>query len=217
MKPATLFSLPLDLLRWLLAATPTRLGVFLRRAAYRPFLASGRLFDVAEGVHIEGLGNLSLGEGASVSTGCAIYCPNAPVRLGRRCYLNRNVRLGSIGDAPLTLGDNVMVGPNVVMDTSRHNSARTDLPMQDQGLSFAAISVGDDVWIGANAVVTCGVSIGRGAIVGAGAVVTRDVPDFAVVGGVPATIIRMRGSAPDGPAGTAAQLTGGDAPVRTQP
>ena len=62
------------------------------------------------------------------------------------------------------------------------------------GIVLRAIAVGDDVWIGANAVVTCGVTIGRGAIVGAGAVVTRDVAEYAVVGGVPARLIRMRGA-----------------------
>ncbi len=190
----TLLNLPVDLLCWLLQAAPTRLGVFLRRAAYRPLLASGSSFDILEGVEISRLGNLSLGDGVAVERGCTLLCAGAPLRLGPGCYLNKNVRLGSGGDAPLTLGANVMVGPNVVMDTSRHNSARIDRPMKSQGLSYAAITVGDDVWIGANAVVTCGVTIGRGAIVGAGAVVTRDVPEFAVVGGVPARLIRMRGA-----------------------
>lgn len=192
MKLKTLLALPLELARWLLAATPTRLGVFLRRVAYRPFLASGRLFDIAEGVHIDGFGNLALRDGATLEQGCSLYCPKAPLTLGRSCYLNRNVRLGSVGDAPLTLGDNVMVGPNVVMDTSRHNTGRLDIPMQDQGLSFAPIVVEDDVWIGANAVIVCGVRIGCGSIVGAGAVVTKDVPPHAIVGGVPARILGSR-------------------------
>ncbi|MDP3428325.1 MAG: acyltransferase [Humidesulfovibrio sp.] len=202
MKPRTLLALPVALARCLLAAVPTRLGVFLRRVAYRPFLASGRLFDIAERVHIEGLGNLTLGHAATVSSGCTIICPNARLSLGQRCYLNENVRLGSVGTAALTLGNDVMVGPNVVMDTSRHNDARLDIPMKDQGLSCAPISVGDDVWIGANAVITCGVVIGRGCIIGAGAVVTRDVPDRAVVGGVPARVIRIRGELPATPKDT---------------
>jgi len=199
MKPTALLALPAALVSWLLAAVPTRLGVFLRRVIYRQFMTSGHLFDIAEGVTIEGLENLSLEHGATISSGCTLLCPNARLSLGLRCYLNKNVRLGSHGNAPLSLGNNVMVGPNVVMDTSRHNSERLDIPMQDQGLSYAPIQVGDDVWIGANAVITCGVAIGRGCIIGAGAVVTRDVPDFAVVGGVPARIIRMRDELPATP------------------
>jgi acetyltransferase-like isoleucine patch superfamily enzyme len=112
--------------------------------------------------------------------------------LGANCYLNRNVRLGSSGDAGFTMGDNVMVGPNVVMDTSRHNDARIDIPMKLQGMSYAPIVIEDDVWIGANVVVTCGVTVGRGSIVGAGAVVTRDVPPYSVVAGVPARVVRQR-------------------------
>lgn len=81
--------------------------------------------------------------------------------MGERCYLNKNVRLGSSGDAPLTLGNDVMIGPNVVMDTSRHNMERTDVPMKAQGLSHAPITVGDDVWIGANVVVVCGTTLGQ--------------------------------------------------------
>jgi acetyltransferase-like isoleucine patch superfamily enzyme len=69
------------------------------------------------------------------------------------------------------------------------------------GLSFAneqlfeehsPVMIGHDVWVGANAVIRCGVTIGNGCIIGAGAVVTKDVPDFSIIGGVPAKLIRKR-------------------------
>ncbi|MDD3312785.1 acyltransferase [Pseudodesulfovibrio sp.] len=188
----SLLRMPGELLGAALRGVPGRLGVFLRRVAYRRFMAGGRLFDIAAGVEIQGLANLSLGYDVCIESRCTLLCPNAPLTMGEHCYLNRNVRLGSSGDAPLTLGDNVMIGPNVVMDTSRHNMDRTDVPMKEQGLSYAPITVGDDVWIGANAVVVCGVTLGRGCVVGAGSVVTHDVEPHAVVGGVPARVIRRR-------------------------
>jgi len=65
--------------------------------------------------------------------------------------------------------------------------------MMDQGMySRGPVVIGDDVWIGAGATILDGVRVGRGAIVGAGAVVTRDVPDFAVVTGVPAKVVSQR-------------------------
>jgi galactoside O-acetyltransferase len=183
---------PLDLLRSFVAAVPSRLGVFLRRVAYRSFMAGGGRFDLEAGVRIDGLSNLSIGEGTCIESDCTLLCPGAPMTLGTGCYLNRNVRLGSNGSASFTMGDNVMIGPNVVMDTSRHNDARIDIPMKAQGLSYAPIIIGDDVWIGANVVITCGITVGRGSIVGAGAVVTRDVPPYSMVAGVPARVIRQR-------------------------
>ena len=175
-----------------LMSVPTRLGVFARRTIYRNLLANGELFDIAEGVDIQGFKNLSLGIGVTIEARCTLLCPHAPILIGDGCYINKNVRLGSNGNSPLTLGCNVMIGPNVVMDTSRHNDQDTEVPMQYQGMSYAPITIGDDVWIGANVVVTSGVSVGRGSIIGAGAVVTRDVPAYSVVGGVPARIIRYR-------------------------
>lgn len=198
MMLGTIFSTPLELGTALVRALPGRLGVFVRRNLYRRFMAGGRLFDVYADVEITALKNLSLGDGCCIEARCTLLCANAPLTLGRNCYLNKNVRLGSGGNAPFTMGDNVMVGPNVVMDTSRHNTDRTDIPMKRQGLSYAPIVIEDDVWIGANVVVTSGVTIGRGSIVGAGAVVTRDVPPYAIVGGVPAKVIGQRGAVEGG-------------------
>jgi galactoside O-acetyltransferase len=68
--------------------------------------------------------------------------------------------------------------------------------VRDRLMVHAPVEVDDDVWLGAGAVVLPGVHIGRGAVVGAGAVVTRDVPPFSIVAGVPARVVRMLGNAP---------------------
>jgi len=66
------------------------------------------------------------------------------------------------------------------------------IPIREQGILTKPVTIGDDVWIGTNAVITPGVHIGHGAVVGANAVVTKDVEPYAIVGGVPAQVIGFR-------------------------
>ena len=76
--------------------------------------------------------------------------------------------------------------------TSTHIIDRIDIPMGEQGSVVKEVSIGNDVWIGMRSIIMPGVTIGNGVVIGAGAVVTKDVPDYAVVGGVPARIIKFR-------------------------
>ena len=94
---------------------------------------------------------------------------------------------------PLTIGNDVMMGPDVVIMTNSHNFDRIDIPMNVQGSAIPKkVIIGNDVWIGTRVIILPGVTIGNGAIIGAGAVVTKDIPDMAIVGGCPAKIIRYR-------------------------
>lgn len=94
---------------------------------------------------------------------------------------------------PVTIGKNVMMGPEVIIYTSGHKHDRTDIPMIEQGSDEAKrVIVGDDVWIGRRAMIMPGVTIGNGCIIGAGAVVTKDIPDYSIAGGVPAKVLKNR-------------------------
>jgi len=104
--------------------------------------------------------------------------------IGAYCYV------GAAGG--IRIGNNVMMGPRVSLLAEQHVIERVDIPMREQGTTRKGIVIEDDVWLGANCCVLDGVTVGRGAVVAAGAVVTKDVPPFAIVGGVPARIIRMR-------------------------
>ena len=117
-----------------------------------------------------------------------------------RCGTNINIEKGAdFGSGkckvrgPLEIGDNVMMGPDVVIMTNSHNFERIDIPMNLQGSAPPKkVTIGNDVWIGTRVIILPGVTIGKGVIIGAGAVVTKDVPDMAIVGGCPAKIIRFR-------------------------
>lgn len=104
--------------------------------------------------------------------------------IGAFCYI------GCSGQ--IKIGDNVLMGPRVTMSAENHNYADNSQPIKEQGVTRLPISIEDDCWLGSNSVILAGVTIGKGSIVAAGAVVTKDVPPYSIVAGVPATIIRNR-------------------------
>ena len=104
--------------------------------------------------------------------------------------MNEWVYLSGFGG--LAIGNHVRIGHRVSIITSDHVYSDISTPIFRQGLIAASVVIEDDVWIGCNATILKGVRIGRGAIIAAGAVVTKDVPPFAIVGGVPASTISSR-------------------------
>ena len=115
------------------------------------------------------------------------YCDyGSNITIGNNFYTNHN---GTILDgAKVTFGDNVFIAPNVVFSTAGH---AIDAGQRAKGLEIALpITVGDNVWIGANVSVLPGVSIGSNTIIGAGSVVNKDIPDGVIAAGVPCRVIR---------------------------
>ena len=104
--------------------------------------------------------------------------------IGERVFINMGCKFQDQGG--IFIGDGSLIGHNVVLATLNHSED----PTKRAGMHSAPIHIGKNVWIGSNATVLQGVSIGDGAIVAAGAVVTKDVPPMTVVGGVPAKFIK---------------------------
>ena len=105
--------------------------------------------------------------------------------IGEGLFINSGCRFQDQGG--VTIGDGALLGHNVVLATLNHGKA----PSRRHDLFPAPIHIGKNAWIGSNATITAGVTIGENAIVAAGAVVTHHVPDNAIVGGVPAKIIKF--------------------------
>ena len=111
------------------------------------------------------------------------------VTLGDRSGIGINASIGE----QTHIGSDVMMGPDCVIYTRNHRFDRLDIPMREQGYGpVEPVVIGDDCWIGGRVTILPGVHIGNGAVIAAGAVVTKDVPPYAVVGGVPAKIIYNR-------------------------
>lgn len=128
------------------------------------------------------------------------------VSIGRRTYgLNRNMVAGLSPDAPLKVGNFCSIGPDVLFFSRADHPLdlpstypfrtlmwqQTPEPNRD-AVTKGGITLGNDVWVGARAMIMSGVTIGDGAVVAAGAVVTKDVQPYAIVGGNPARLIRKR-------------------------
>ena len=106
------------------------------------------------------------------------------IHIGKCFFANFNLTI--LDEAEVRIGDNVFIGPNVSIYTACHP---LDAVERDMGVEWAEpVVVGNSVWIGGNAVILPGVTIGNNVVVGAGSVVTRDIPDNVVVAGNPAVI-----------------------------
>ncbi len=110
--------------------------------------------------------------------------------IGDGAYIGRFVQVNAWRQ--VTIGRQVLIGDRVFISDADHNFATLDVPVKLQGDRFVgSVNLLDGCWIGVGAAILPGVTIGRNAVVAANAVVTRNVPDFTVVGGVPARTIKL--------------------------
>lgn len=106
---------------------------------------------------------------------------------------NSGIGINSKLYGEVEIGNNVMMGPECVIYTRNHEYSRTDIPMNMQGFSESKkVVIGNDVWLCGQVIILPGVTVGDHSIVGAGSVVTKDVPEWSVVGGNPAVVLKRR-------------------------
>jgi len=127
---------------------------------------------------------MKIGVKSTLHIGCRFFDPAVitigdGTIIGDRCFLD--------GRARLTIGNHVDIASEVMIYNSEH-----DFNSEDFHAVSAPVTIGDYVFIGPRAIILPGVTVGKGAIIAAGAVVTKDIPDFAMVGGIPAKVIGER-------------------------
>ncbi len=155
---------------WLFRSLPGVFGLTVRGVFYRVLFKKMESFPlIYSGVYFSHSYGISVGKNFSINTGAHLD-----------------------GRGGMSIGRNVMVGPYVVIVSSEHQHQQIDVPMAELDHRYDPVNIRDDVWVGAHAVINCGVEIGRGAVIGAGAVVVTDIPEYTIVGGVPAKVIGHR-------------------------
>lgn len=146
---------------------------------------------------------ITLGDRVWVQDSVIINANRGQVTLGARSWLGPFCLV--YGNGGVSIGADVLVAAHTSINTVSHESARCDIPINDQPVLTAPVVIEDDVWIGLNAVILQGVTIGRGALIGAGAVVTKSVPAWSIAVGVPAKVVGRRNGAPNDEPGAEAR------------
>lgn len=130
-------------------------------------------FELGDGSMVEdfstvnnGVGDVSIGDKTIIGIGCTLI-------------------------GPVTIGDNVMLAQNIVISALNHGYQDVSIPPSMQKVICKPIVISDRVWIGANCVITAGVTLGKHSIIGAGSVITKDIPEYSVAVGNPAKVVKQ--------------------------
>lgn len=159
----------------------------------------GNGVTLGESVVIDGLSKNGIHIGHNVNIGpyTIIEATGVISNLGVGCSIGNNSGLGAfsfLGAAGgVCIGNDVIMGQRVSFHSENHNFDRLDLPIREQGINRQGIVIEDNCWIGANVVFLDGSHVGSGSVVAAGAVVRGVFPSNAIIAGVPAKLVRLRG------------------------
>jgi acetyltransferase-like isoleucine patch superfamily enzyme len=127
-----------------------------------------------------------LGNYSTIEDFCTINNGVGDVIIGNETRIG----MGNVIIGPVTIGNNVIFAQNIVLSGLNHQYEDINVPIEKQNVTTAKITVEDDCWIGANAVLTAGITVGKHSVVAAGAVVTKDIPPFSIAVGNPARVIK---------------------------
>ncbi|HEV3002485.1 MAG TPA: acyltransferase [Solirubrobacteraceae bacterium] len=158
---------------------------FARRGAFCRWPVSGNVLEAFED------GRLEVGEGTLFEPGVWVtIADTGRVRIGEGTFLNRNVMVAA--HELVEIGDHCMFANGCFVTDANHRFDDPDQPVTWQGFtSKGPTRIGDNVWCGANVVVTSGVTVGERCVIGANSVVTTDLPAFSIAAGAPAKVLRQ--------------------------
>ncbi|MDQ3705912.1 MAG: acyltransferase [Chloroflexota bacterium] len=162
-------------------------------------LRTGRGVVLDDNVFVDALGQwgVRLDDGVTVARGCVIRSSSVLWTSSKGFVMGKNSSLGEysfVGAAGgVRIGSNVLGGQRLSFHSENHNYEDATRPIREQGVRREGIVVEDDCWLGSGAIFLDGVRVGRGSVVAAGSVVTRSVPAYSIVAGVPAKVIGERG------------------------
>jgi acetyltransferase-like isoleucine patch superfamily enzyme len=190
---------PLALLRFLRAKrmlTPNYLRLYarlaLRKLRHGKRLAVDGIAFIGPGcaIQIGERGRIELGRWSWIGHGCKLRAHEGLISIGAKTVIGQECTISAFQH--VSIGRECVIADRAMFIDFDHGMVEVERPIRLQGIYKRDVRIGNNVWIGYGACVLRGVTIGDNAVVGTNAVVTKDVPDNAIVGGVPARLIRMR-------------------------
>lgn len=166
------------------------------RHAYR--LTAGKNLILEDGVSINALSEqgITLGDHVSIARNCILFCTGIIAQKGTGITIGDRTGISArayfAGQGGITIGNDVIMGPNVQIFSENHAFADPGLTIKEQGVIKDPVVIGNNCWIGGGATILAGVHIGDGCVVAAGSVVTKSVAANSIVAGVPAKVIKSR-------------------------
>jgi len=161
-------------------------------------ISMGKTVFIGDNVEINALSKfgVKIGDNVSIHRNTIIECTGVIRNIGEELEIGNNVGIAQNCfiqvRGKVSIGNNVIFGPNVSIFSENHNFNDSQLPVSIQGETRKGVKIEDGVWLGTRVVILDGVKIGKNSIVAAGSVVTKDVEPYTIVGGVPASKIKDR-------------------------
>ena len=168
------------------------------RIQYKSRIRLGRTVTLGRNVEINALSEegIRIGNNVTILSNTIIECTGVLRNIGVGLTIGNNVGIAQNCfiqvRGRVVIGNDVIIGPGVSIFSENHSFDNPDQPVSAQGETRKGVIIEDGAWIGTKAIILDGVCVGRNSVIAAGSVVNRDVPRFAVVGGVPARILKER-------------------------
>lgn len=166
--------------------------------AHSHLIKAGKTLLIGRNVSINALsrGGIEFGDNVTLRDNVIIECSGVLRNLGEKLVIGNNVGISQncfiAVRGNVTIGDNTIIGPHVSIFSENHNFESLEVPIREQGEKRSDVDIGEDVWIGTKSTILSGVKIGSHSIVAAGSVVNKSIPEYSVVGGVPARVLKTR-------------------------
>ncbi|WP_304610917.1 DapH/DapD/GlmU-related protein [Mucilaginibacter sp. UR6-11] len=166
------------------------------RHAY--LISAGRNLILGDNVDINALSTngILLGDDVSIARDSILFCTGVIAQKGTGITIGDRTGIGAraflAGQGGITIGNDVITGPNIQIFSENHNFSDLSQTIKEQGVSKQATTIGNNCWLGGGITVLAGVTIGDGCVIAAGSVVTKSVPPNSIVAGVPAKVIKSR-------------------------